>query len=241
MNPAPFEQLGASGSRDENGILSITIPHWCATIGEVVDVGGNNGPFGLPETGRSFSANEDGTFTVFVVYEGQANEGGEAAQPQGRENPVYQLNTSFEEEAIEAHPLINDLVEKYGGWWESDRAVWPPKMPEGKSANSGLGGGARGSAQGDGKPNPMCGVEKYKKLSVQWQVSYAAKEIPPDVINAVGRITGSPPGNPPSVAGRGKWLVMPPTAQKRGNVAEITENYLLLDADVAPEIYKETE
>ena len=31
---------------------------------------------------------------------------------------------------------------------------------------------------------------------------------------------------------------MPVTANKKGNVAEITENYFLLDEDIAPELYK---
>ena len=238
--------LGLTGSREEKGIVSVTIPYFTSSRDAVLTVGATTA-FGLPEVGRNWTANEDGTFTVTVNYDGKPNEGGGDEDASGRADPVYQLQSSFEEEAIEAHPRINELIETYGGWWEGGRAVWPAKMPDKKGKGTGLGGGSSGSgASGSGasgetpqKENPMCGVEKYKKLSVQWQVSYAAKEIPGDVLANVGRIVGSPPGNPPSVDGRGKWLCMPPTAQKRGNVADVTENYFLMDNDVAPELYEQ--
>ena len=84
----------------------------------------------------------------------------------------------------------------------------------------------------------MCGVEKYKKLSVQWEVAYAAEVIPADVIARVGTVISAPPGSPPKVDGRTKWLVMPPTATKKGNVVDVKETYFLLDQDIAPELYK---
>jgi len=226
-----FELLGAQGGRDENGIASVTVPYFAQTIDEVFSVGAAS-YLGLPQVSRTFQANEDGTFTVQVTYDG-----GDSSSMPGREKPTYSLNSSFEEEPIEAHPNINDIVTKYGGTWKDGRVTFPSKMPDEKKDTGGLSnaGTTSGTEQ---KPNPMCGVEKYKKLSVQWSVTYAATVIPGSVLAAVGRVISNPPGSAPQVAGRTKWLVMPPTASKRGNVAEITENYFLLDEGTATEIYK---
>ena len=223
-----FELLGLSGGRDEKGICSLTVPYFVATIDKVFPAAGFY--LGLPETGRSIQANPDGTFTVHVTYEGSNSDGGSLP---GREKPVYTLNTTFEEEAIEAHPKINELVDKYGGEWSDGRVTFPSKYAPAVNNSSGL----SMSSSGDAKSNPMHGVEKYKKLSVQWEVAYAASVIPADIIAKVGTVISSPPGNPPKVEGRTKWLVMPPTATKKGNVVDVKETYFLLDQDVAPELY----
>ena len=229
-----FELLGVSGGRDQNGICSVQVPYYAETFGDVFEVGAG-GYGGLQETGRSFQANADGTFTVHITCEGAPLKSGQSLP--GRDNPTYTMNSTFEEEAIEAHPKINEIVTKYGGTWKEGKVTFPPKMPADKSKN--LTGLALLSAtESNAKPNPMSGVEKYKKLSVQWEVAYAAGVIPSDVISRVGTVISNPPGNPPKLDGRTKWLVMPPTANKKGNLAEIKEVYFLLDQDIAPEIYK---
>lgn len=228
-----FEMVGASGTKNENAVWSFQVPYWAGKIEDTFTIGAGDYN-GLPETSRSVATNPDGSFTVTVTYEG--NRGGDDEIRYGdRNNPSYQLQSSFEEEAIEAHPKINDLLKNYGGEIVNGRAVWPAKLPSQQNTNSGGLGGTKKSSSSD--KNPMCGVEKYKKLSVQWLVAYSAATIPSDVLANVGRITSTPPGTPPSIDGRTKWLCMPPTANKRGNTAEITETYLLLEEEIAPELY----
>lgn len=232
---AAFQMVGASGTKNENAVWSFQVPYFAGKIEDTFTIGAEDYN-GLPETARSVATNPDGSFTVTVTYEGNDSNGDTA--PYGtREKPAYQLQSSFEEEAIEAHPKINELLKNYGGEIVNGRAVWPAKMPSQQNTNSGGLGGTKKSSSSN--KNPMCGVEKYKKLSVQWQVSYSATNIPPDVLVNVGRIM-SPPGNPPSINGRTKWLCMPPTANKRGNTAEITETYLLLEEEIAPELYQQS-
>ena len=228
-----FELLGASGGRDENGICSVSVPYYAETFADVFSVGAASYG-GLPQVSRTFQANPDGTFTVHVTYSGT----NDPASLPGRDKPTYSLQSTFEEEAIEAHPRINEIVATYGGTWSDGKVTFPSKMPLDTSAKDSRGFSRKPDTAETAKANPMSGVEKYKKLSVQWSVQYAAEEIPSSVLATVGKCVSSPPGNPPKIEGRTKWLIMPVTANKKGNVAEITENYFLLDEDIAPELYK---
>lgn len=223
------ETFGSSGGVDDIGVVTHSVPYYarsreeCRTValGRIVD--------GLPEKTRSWSHFEGGLFIVTVIYEGQLDPGTDPKLV------TYSLRGSFEEEAVEANPEINELVKKYNGQWKDGRVIFPPTYQE--AATSGI-----GLLKGDSteKKNPMAGVEKYKKLGVVWQRTYAVSGIPGGLLARVGRIVDSPPGAPPELKGRTKWLVMQPNANTRGNVTEITEEYFLLDEDTADGLYKKS-
>lgn len=221
------EVFGSSGGVDEIGVVSHTVPYYAKTREECETVAFGRIVNGLPEKSRSWNHFEGGLYMVTVIYEGQKEPSSDPKLTS------YSLRGSFEEEAIEANPQINELVKKYNGTWKEGRVVFPPNYQEG--ATSGL-----GLLKGDSteKKNPMCGVEKYKKLGVVWQRTYAVSGIPGGLLARVGRIVDSPPGAPPELKGRTKWLTMPPSANIRGNVTEVTEEYLLLDEDTPDGLYK---
>ena len=180
---------------------------------------------------RTFKANDDGTFTATLLYEG-ANP---AQPPPGRDDPTFTLSSTYQDEAIEAHPCIMDLLKIYGGHIVDGRASFPETLPD-KTEKGGLTNANAKSAEST--RNPMFGVEKYPALSISWEVAYAAKVIPADVVARVGTEITNPPGNPPKIHGRTKWLVMPPSVSKRGNLVEVKEVYQLQLPGIAPELFR---
>lgn len=221
------EIFGISGGVDDIGVATVTVPYYAQTLEECFSVALSRIVVGLPEHSRTFQHSEGGLYVVNVLYQGQE-------KPTAEPKLVrYGLRGSFEEEAIEANPLINELVKKYNGQWKDARVIFPATYTEAANASGGL-------SKGDNKEkkNPMAGVEKYKKLGVIWQRTYATSSIPGNVLSRVGRVIDSPPGTPPELRGRTKWLVMPPNTDTRGNVTEVSEEYLLLDEDDADGIYK---
>lgn len=239
-----FELLGTTGSRDNNGIAKMTVPFYCSSRNNVFTVGPSvlNG---LQETSRQFSANPDGAFTVQITYEGNGGLSG-GGSDSSRTEANYQLSSSLEDAPIEAHPKILELMAKYEGTEKDGKVTFAEKLKKTSTDNNSSESGfnsswspsvfSKATTTNDSDKNPMFGVEKFKKLSVQWSITYASTIIPAGILNNVGKIV-KPPGNPPTVSGRNRWLCMPPTANKRGNVSEITENYFLLDEKVVDELY----
>lgn len=225
MEPHEKELHGIQGGVDNIGVGTVTIPYVARTLEECFTVAIGRSVYGLPEKSRSFQHFEGGIFTVNVVYEGQNPATSSAVKR--AEDVQYSLRSAYEESPIEMHPRIDELVEKYGGRWDNGRVIFPPLYkPYSNLAGVGL-TRAVGADQVVDK-NPMCGVEKFKELGVVWQRTYAAKEIPADVLSRVGRFIGIPPGTPPELRGQTKWLVLPPSVTQRGNVVEVTEEYQLL-------------
>lgn len=221
------ETFGINGGENEIGVRTVTVPYMAPTLEECFSVARGRIVAGLPEKSRSFAAYTGVMFQVMVIYEGQENP---------TTNPTliqYSLRGSFEEEPIEAHPDIQEIKKKYGGYVKEGRIIFPETYAPTEDGN-----GLPGVVGKDVKKNPLFGVEKYKKLGVVWQRTYAAPGIPGGILDRVGKIVDSPPGAPPELRGRTKWLVLAPNTNQRGNVIEITEEYQLLDEDIAPEIHK---
>jgi hypothetical protein len=224
----PFQTVGITASTDEIGIRTITVPFIAETLDDALNYGEQSFQ-GLPKIRHEVTQDENGWFSGVLTYQGQQSEPGAGDPPK-----VYSLQSSYEEEPIESHPRLKELMEKYSGSKGADgRVQWAEEI-ESENKSRGFGKAEESST----KPNPMFGVEKWKKLSVIWTVTYAARTIPGDALNRIGRTLASPPGNPPKLAGRSRWLAMPVRATKRGNVAEITEEFLLLDDSQPDDLYR---
>lgn len=225
--------LGEERNKSSTGVVTIKANYYAETITEAM-FGLAEGFENTEEVGRDVTQSQDGTFSVSVTFQG-GEDSFEDTPPPEANFPTYQMSSAFEDTPIEAHPELPKLLSEYGGQMIAGKAIWPPTLPNSNTSNatSGLGG----TANEEPRKNPLCGVQKFKKLTVQWSVSYIKKSIPGGILEKVGKITTSPPGNAPAIKGRTKWLCTPPTARRRGTVAEITENYLLLDEDIAKELY----
>jgi hypothetical protein len=209
--------LGLSASRDERRLLSVSVPWNCRTLAETMTVGGGN-PFGLPETGRQVTQLEDASFQVTITYEGTE------AEPAGEES--HEFDSSFREEPIESHPRIDRIRKRYGGVTGDDgRITFPEKLP--RAAQAGSGSGLSGSEPaGTGEKNPMFGQSTYLVLHAVFRRTHLKRKVPKNLLDDAGTTREKLPGGLPTPKGR-NWLVMPPKASKRGNVWEISEEWLL--------------
>lgn len=232
MEYHPREIKGIIGGTDEIGVTSYQVPFYAKSIEECTTVGRGYKVNGLPEKSRTWAPGDGGIFVVTILFQGQSDP---ADSPKASEVQIG-VRPSYHEEPIEMHPDIIEIMEKYSGAKDaSGRIVFDPYYTPGKDGARGLPGNSQDKTS---KRNPFFGVEKFMKLDVTVTRTYAAKAIPGDLLSRIGKVVSAPPGAPSGYANRRKWLVMPPTANQRGNVAEVTEEYLLLDDDTAPELYK---
>lgn len=224
-------EQGLSGSKDERGLVTFSVPYLAENEDELLSIG-TGGYFGLAEVGRTWREDKAGTFVVDVTYEGRPDE---PSEEQKKQEITYEAKSSFREEPIEAHPKIEELIKKYNGQRDrgTQKVTFPPVL-DGTTGTDGLAGEAGSEKE---TINPMAGVEKFMLMEIVWTVSYIRKEVPDSIFLRVGKITKNPPGDPPRIPKRRGWLVMPPSARKRGNVVEITEEFLLLPESTPFELY----
>lgn len=69
MAADPLLLLGISGGIDRNGVLSVDVPMWVATLREALSVRPDI-DLGIPLVSRSFKQSEEGGYEVTVHYEG---------------------------------------------------------------------------------------------------------------------------------------------------------------------------
>ena len=72
----------------------------------------------------------------------------------------------------------------------------------------------------------MFGVTTYLVLNAVFRHTYLRRTIPNDLLNRVGTTRSNLPEGFPTPPSR-NWLVMPPKVGKRGNVYEISEEWML--------------
>lgn len=223
-----MEIHGANGSRDERGLVSHVVPYLAASFTEIFTVGEDD-YFGLPETTRTWKADQAGAYVVEVTYEG-SNEKDAALKEKG----TFEARSGYREEPIEGHPKIEELIKKFNG--SRDAATKAVTFHETLQPTSGA-NGLSGDMKAAEIKNPMAGVEKFMSLDVVWVRQYIRNTTPPAAFENIGKIISSPPGDAPKIPNRESWLVMPPQVKKRGNVVEISEEYTLLPEGAPKAIY----
>lgn len=233
MDTHPREIKGIQGRVDRIGVKEISVPYYARSLEECASVARGRLVDGLPEDSRSWQPGEGAVFIVTVNYCGK-----EVPSTRPEESEVQAaIDTSWEEEPIEMHPKINEIIEKYAGDVdpETKTVTFSRFYVPGRDGGRGLPGNeANASTQ---ERNPFFGVFKYKKLSVIYTRTYAISDIPNNLLRRVGKVVANPPGSPPELTGRTKWLVLPVRANRRGNVVEVTESYQLLDEQVPDLMY----
>jgi hypothetical protein len=229
------ELLDLTGGTDVHGVSNLQLNLMAKNVQEAFTIG-DDMVMGLPLRDRQFARGDGGLIIVRLTYSGEATEGGENAN--GNDSGAigritYSLQPKFGEEPIETHPALKELMEKYNGSWDGNRVVFKETLPKNTTVKL----GRKKDAE---ERNPMCGVEKWKPVEVTWRRSYAARQIPSDILSRIGKVINNPPGNPPSLPGRTKWLVECPETNDAdsGNVVRIDEVYTLLPEDVPEEFYK---
>ena len=215
MAAYPIQTQGLRGSRDERGLISLTIPWIVGSLEEVLSVGGGE-VLGLVETKRDWNDHDAGKFLVNITYEGGQGDSGQA--------DTYEFDSSFGEEPIESHPAIEAIKAAYGGSVGADgKITFPETMPSKQSSGgTGLGGGPTNNP---GK-NPLFGLTTYLVTKAVFRHTYLRSSFPSSILDKIGTIVNQLPAQFPTPSGR-NWLVMPPKVTKHGNMYEITEELML--------------
>jgi len=228
-----FEALGMSASQDKQGVWTVNIPRVVKGLDAAWQCGQTKyGNWDL--VGRGLQPHDDGEhFIVTCTYQGAdvTGDGDGGGASYADRTTVYDMSATWEEEPIESHPKIQELLKKYSGRVVNGEVIWDKELPA--DTDGGMGGG------GDDSPpdkNPMYGVVRWKRLGVTWSATRILNSIPSGILSSVGKKESSVPGGPPNVPTGSTWMKLPPKANKRGNVWSVTEEWMLIDSELPEEL-----
>jgi len=226
-NQTVFLMAGGSGSTDEKGVISHTSPYYCPkdTDPSSLDAFPKSPEtpkfrVQIEEQSRNWKDNGDGSYTVYITYEG-GEEGGQGTAGAwfGGDEATYELAASLKDIPIEQHPGIAGLMEQYHG--------------------TRVGNGIVEFAQGTpSAPNPMFGVKTFKCVSGTLRRTRIVSAVDSKILESVGSVV-TKVGSFPTLTyeapdGKGgkksvprEWLKLTPTITKRGNKFTLTDEYML--------------
>lgn len=203
---------GANGSKDQRGLLGLTVPVHAETLAETLTVQAEN-PWLLPEVGRKITQLDDGSYQVDITFEGL----------QGTQSEeTFEFDFSFGEEPLESHPNYKEIKITYGGYLEDGELKFPEIRPKADGGGTGL----RGRSVSSRDKNPFFGAKTYLVSRAMFRHTYLDENVSPLLLSEINTTVDTVPGGFPTPAGR-NWLIMPPKVRKRGNVYEIVREYLL--------------
>ncbi len=159
-----------------------------------------NSVFGAIHTRTEMSLNA-GVMTVRWIYDGI--ESGSSST-----NPIYEMDTSFENVDIRNHPDFEQIAATYGGITDAF-------------------GNVRFPTTYNGSKNPLAGVQSFYRIGGVWREMYATRKLNTSFAQRIGFIIAKPPGNPPPIGRDRDWLEGPVRAIWRGNAYEVTKEYWL--------------
>jgi hypothetical protein len=246
-DPHPNDRMleGATGGRDENGIITHTISWVASDITEVLTVGkkvgktpdGKASYFGLAETNRTWTATNDdtGSYIVTVTYKGYF----EDDEPVPEDTEQWSMVFDYSEEPIETHPFWAKIKTAYyakpnAGDGSAHGYHFDEKLPKGAKKVKGLGGKLVGA---DGDRNPMYKVLTYAVLQARITRSFSTKKIERKWLDDVGHVTREIKELEASKGGAERmkeitpkdrdWLTQPPKITQQGGVFRVEQEWLL--------------
>lgn len=138
--------------------------------------------------------------------------------------PKHEFVPTMIERSLLAHPRWLELKNKYGGYVEGGRAMFPEYLPD--SAGTAGGSALNTGSSKSGQANPMHGVSTYRDIGGVFTRSYTARTAPRGIFNDVQKVVAAPLGleqiGMQTPNGR-NWLVLAPSVTERGNVYEVVE------------------
>ena len=211
----PLQLLGLSGGVDKNGVITIEVPMWVATLNEALHVFPSI-EIGLPIVSRNFKQSEDAGYEVTVHFEGLTSEPNE-------DQITFEFDVSMSEDPIESHPNFDSIAQKYG--WDEVERMFPKYAPGSTSSGGAL------NKQSTAKKNPLYGTESYLAVGAVFRKTYAGRVIPGGVLRGIGSIVERPPDigqfQMPTTGSKRNWLKLAPKIRRRGNSVEVTEEWML--------------
>lgn len=221
--PLPEHNVGGAGSVDEKlGLLALALPYtapaslltdaeqlaWCATFHP------DPLPVAVPIVRREFRQGESGRWELVLYFDGHPDADDATFAPAGKEPEEFELEGALEELPIETHPNLATLLSHYEGSIENGKATFPEGLsnPESISILSEF-------------PNPMFGVDQWRSPGLVWSRHFIVRLFPAQLIQQLGKVTATVPGNPPKLWGKRAWILERISAVFRGNVWKVSMSW----------------
>jgi hypothetical protein len=211
MAIAPHKIAGISGGRDETGVITLTQPWWCETLGECFSVGEENIQINsstrIEELTRGFGVWDPDTilngYQIGITYQGPdwSLDLDKIAR--------FGFDSEYSEQPMETHHAINTLINEHGGRLIDVGGEKKLVFDQSASAGGAGGGGFSQGEEGSGDTNPNFGYRTYPLYESIWTHTYLAKRLPKDFLDRISTVVAVPPGKPPTPKGR-DWLIMVP-------------------------------
>jgi hypothetical protein len=204
---------GQRGSMDKRNVATHSATYFVATLAEVFTVGRDVPVSGLVLGERQWSEAETKGYLVTVNYEGVPDGLSETEES-------FEFAPSFGEEPLPAHPDWPKIKEFYKGSVDKDGKVTFAEFLTPQS------GGGLGGASAERQKNPLFGAKTYLALKAVFRWTYVRRTLPNDILSRIASIRKGLPGGLPTPPDH-DWLVMPPKVVRKGDVYEISEDWMM--------------
>lgn len=150
---------------------------------------------------------------------------------------TFELDITTDEASMLTHPNLAKIEAKYGKFSKTRGFPYLLINPQAATIDP--------DAEWKEAPvSPVAGVDSYLTFGATFKKSYCRRSIPKNILKGIGTIV-KPKGLSkfplPDVARGRQWLKMAPHIVRRGNCAQITENYVMAGRrGIVPEIYSES-
>jgi hypothetical protein len=228
----PGEPISVEASQDERGLTTYTVTYLAEAVEGAFDVLPRRYQ-GLPRTGASLSRQAPGIYHVVGSYVGAEVDGGDdggdgdgdgdgagggpspGGGPNDTANVTYELDVTQASQPIQVHPRF-DSLKRTSGWTQLEDGTYgfPEYAPHRESDE-------------DEFPVTLYGIVDWVDFGAIWRKTYlvgGSGSLPE--LSSIGTID-EPPGPVPNVDGDRNWLKVGAKARGRGNVWEVTEEWML--------------
>ncbi len=138
------------------------------------------------------------------------------------EETTFELEVTFETEAIETHPKFSMLKKKYG--WNPVKRSFAEIAPVAVGSRPLSAPGQKVATK-----SPLYGTDSWYVVGALFSKTYSRHKIPSHVLKGIGTIVAKPPGTTkfplPAGAKKRNWLKLTPRISVRGDLVQITERW----------------
>jgi hypothetical protein len=160
-----------------------------------------------PRTLDRMEAGDVAGFDVTLSYEGHP-------EPDKAEGESFEIEGATADDPIESHWNYEVLLKNYKGTEDasSGRAKWPRTLTD---------------ANGQKGRNRMHGVESWPSPGLIWNHNFTKAKLPESLVQELGTVSTSIPGNPPPLSGGRNWLCIRVRGKNRGNIWQLQRSWQL--------------
>lgn len=180
---------------------------------------------------------ERGRYFTLWTYQGINGDGKSVTFKDRGSSIDYGFDPGFAQVPVQLHREFYAMKDKFQGYPSNDgtTVIWPPEL----AAKSG-GSGTSKTQNTSKDTNPMFGIQSFFEMEGIYRFRYAERSLPATLLEGVGFIADTLPGEPPELSEDRNWLKAPSAYQRKGVVFDITEFYWMSRRGGWPEpVYRE--